>query len=228
MERFGEIFLDQFRFTSELTGNANPGATWMWILLVIGVFGMIFSFERFFSLWFKYGNVSPEKFMEQVNKNVTAGDYDKALATSKKLQSNALPYVIMKGVEAAKSVDHPDFRTIQNGVDTAMMEIMPKLQTGTSYINLIGSVATLVGLAGTIFGLILAFDAVGQPGIPASQKSQMLASGISAAMGTTIGGLFIAVPMNVIYTVVIGKITKIVDSIDEHAVKFINLVQRVK
>ena len=45
---------------------------------------------------------------------------------------------------------------------------------------------------------------------------------------TTIGGLFIAVPMNVIYTVVIGKITKIVDSIDEHAVKFINLVQRVK
>lgn len=228
MDKFIQIFLDQFNRVSEITGLENPGFIWMWILLITGIIGIIFSAERLFTLWFKYGSVSPDKFMSQINKNVSAGDFEKAYEVSRKLQGNALPYVIMKGVAAAKSVDHPDFRTIQNGVDTAMMEIMPRLQARTTYINLIGSVSTLIGLAGTIFGLILAFDAVGQPGIPEQQKSQMLAAGISAAMGTTIAGLFIAVPMNVIYTIIIGKITRIVDSIDEHGVKFINLIQRVK
>lgn len=230
MDRFFLIFTDQFRFVSQMPGanfgQDNPGAIWMWILASLGVIGALFSLERIFKLWAIYGSVNSEKFMKNVLNLTKAGDYRKAYDICKKSQNNALSYVIMRGVETLSSEKTADYRTVQSGLDTAVMEIMPKLQSKTAYINLIASVATLIGLAGTIFGLILAFDAVGQPGIAEAQKSQMLASGISAAMGTTIGGLFIAVPVNVIYTIIIGKITKIIDDIDEWGVKFINLTQR--
>lgn len=231
MKQFWMIFIDQFRFVSDFgatKGQPNPGAIWMWVLLALFVVGAYIALEKFMSLWLKYGSISSEKFMTEVNKYVENGDLDKAHVLAKKFKRNALPYVIMSGLEAAKSIQQPDFRTIQNGIDTSVMEIMPKLQARISYINLIASVATLIGLAGTIFGLILAFDAVGQPGIPEAQKSQMLAAGISAAMGTTIAGLFIAVPMNIIYTIILNKITRIIDDIDEWGVKFINLTQRMK
>jgi len=229
MGKFLDIFMDQFRTISTYgnqAGNPNDGYIWMWILSVVLIIGIFISFERFFYLWMKAGSVNAEKFMSNVMKHSENKDFEKAHEFCKKANSASLPYVIGKGVAAAKSRETAEFRIVQNGVDTAMMEVMPKLQARTAYINLIGSVATLIGLAGTIFGLILAFDAVGQPGIPEGQKSQMLASGISAAMGTTIAGLFIAIPMNILYTIIIGKITKIIDDIDEWSVKFVNLVQR--
>ena len=226
MGRFVDIFIDQFRTISTLQGTENPGYVWMWILMVVLVIGILISLERFFFLWMKAGSVNAEKFMANVMKHSENKDFEKAHEFCRKAKGSSLPYVIGKGVAAAKAKETAEFRIVQNGVDTAMMEIMPQLQARTAYINLIGSVATLIGLAGTIFGLILAFDAVGQPGIPEAQKSQMLASGISAAMGTTIAGLFIAIPMNILYTVIIGKISKIIDDIDEWSVKFVNLVQR--
>ncbi len=230
MERFFQIFVDQFRSVSQLPGanqgQANPGAIWMWILAFLGVVGILFTLERVFKLWLVYGSVNYEKFMQNILKLTKAKEFNKAHDICKKAKGNALPYVIMRGLETISPDKDADYRTVQTGLDTAVMELMPKLQARTAYINLIASVATLIGLAGTIFGLILAFDAVGQPGIAEAQKSQMLASGISAAMGTTIGGLFIAVPTNIIYTIIIGKITKIIDDIDEWGVKFINLTQR--
>lgn len=225
MGRFLEIFFDQFRSTSAITGDTNPAAMWMWLLLIVGVIGVIVAVERIVYL-FRVGSLDAAKFMTPVMKNVEAGNIDKAFDICRRAKHVALPYVIMRGIYAVKSVERPDFRTIQDGVDVAMMELMPKLQSRISYVNLIGSISTLIGLAGTIFGLILAFDAVANA--PEHLKAQQLASGISAAMSTTIAGLLIAIPMNVLYTFIINKITKIIDDIDEWSVKFVNLVQRVK
>ena len=231
MGTFGKIFIDQFRTTytyGTSAGTENAGAAWMWILLAIGVLGVLLSAERMFTLWMKFGAVNAEKFMAPVMKHVESGELNKAFDLCKKVDGSALPYVIMKGIDAARQHEHPDWRTIQDGIDMAMIEIMPKLQARISYINLIASVATLIGLAGTIFGLILAFDAVGQPGVNEATKSAMLAAGISAAMGTTIAGLFIAVPMQVVYSIINNKLSKILDDVDEWGVKFVNLIQRVK
>lgn len=231
MNTFWTIFIDQFRqvYTYGTSkGAENAGAAWMWLLLVIGVLGVLLCIERAYTLWMRFGAINAEKFMVPVMKHVESGELNKAFELCSKAQSAALPYVIMKGIDAARMTDHPDWRTIQDGIDMAMIEVMPKLQTRLSYINLIASVATLIGLAGTIFGLILAFDAVGQPGVNEATKSAMLAAGISAAMGTTIAGLFIAVPMQVIYSIITNKLTSILDDVDEWGVKFVNLIQRVK
>ncbi len=231
MDTFWKIFLDQFRSTytyGTSKGAENAGAAWMWILLALGLLGVLLAAERMYKLWMCFGAVNAEKFMVPVMKHVESGELNKAFDLCNKAQASALPYVIMRGIDAARMHEHPDWRTIQDGIDMAMIEIMPKLQARLSYINLIASVATLIGLAGTIFGLILAFDAVGQPGVNEATKSAMLAAGISAAMGTTIAGLFIAVPMQVVYSIINNKLAKILDDVDEWGVKFVNLIQRVK
>jgi biopolymer transport protein ExbB/TolQ len=86
------------------------------------------------------------------------------------------------------------------------------------------NVATLTGLMGTIFGLIIAFDAVGGEGIPEADKTRYLAAGISAAMNTTIFGLMVAIPSLIVYTFLTNRTTKIIDEMDEHLVKLINLI----
>ena len=89
---------------------------------------------------------------------------------------------------------------------------------------MIGNVATLIGLMGTIYGLIVAFNAVSQAGYDAAQKSAFLAAGISTAMNTTLMGLAIAVPSILVYTFINNKTVQIIDDIDEHTVKLINLL----
>ena len=78
---------------------------------------------------------------------------------------------------------------VRPGRMVATLKVIPQLEKRTGYLATIGNVATLLGLMGTIYGLILSFAAVGQPGIDAAAKSTLLASGIAAAMNTTFMGL---------------------------------------
>jgi biopolymer transport protein ExbB/TolQ len=77
---------------------------------------------------------------------------------------------------------------------------------------------------GTIYGLILAFRAVSAPGIDPTEKARLLAAGISTAMNTTLAGLLIAVPSTLFYSYLQSRTKKIIDEIDEHSVKLINLL----
>ena len=79
---------------------------------------------------------------------------------------------------------------------------------------------------GTIYGLIIAFRSVSAPGIDVAEKSRLLAHGISVAMNTTLAGLAIAIPSIAFYTILHNKTNRIIDEIDEHTVKLINLITR--
>ena len=89
---------------------------------------------------------------------------------------------------------------------------------------MLANVATLTGLMGTIYGLILSFTAVSGEGVPEAEKSKVLAKGISTAMNTTIFGLMVAIPTLIAYTFISNKTAKIIDELDEHLVKLINLI----
>jgi biopolymer transport protein ExbD len=86
------------------------------------------------------------------------------------------------------------------------------------FILMFGNISTLLGLMGTIYGLILSFAAVAQPGVAAVEKSSMLASGISTAMNTTLLGLIIAVPCMLVYAILRSKVAVCTQEIDRYAV----------
>ena len=139
-------------------------------------------------------------------------------------KDKALAKVVSAGLRKVASTETIDFRAIQNSVDEGTLEVIPKLQERTGFLAMIGNIATLIGLMGTIYGLILAFSAVSEPGYDAAQKSAFLAAGISTAMNTTLMGLAIAVPAIICYTFLHNKTMQIIDDIDEHTVKLINLI----
>lgn len=211
---------------SEILRNFSPevaGWQFMWILLIPAIFTVAIAVERGIYILIK-SDINAPKFMAEIRKLVTAGEYGKALDLCTSAKDRALPKVVACGLRAVKDKEEVDFRTIQNQVDEGMLEVIPKLQERTNFLAMLANIATLIGLMGTIYGLILAFRAVSAPGIDQAEKARLLAAGISTAMNTTLTGLIIAVPAILFYTLLLNKTTKIIDEIDEHTVKLINLL----
>jgi biopolymer transport protein ExbB/TolQ len=199
------------------------GWIFMWILLFVAGFMIAIAIERTLYIYFR-SSIDAPRFMAQIRKWVLQKDYKRAIALCRRMQSKALPQVVLAGLNKVSKMQKPSFRAIQNAVDEGTLEVIPRLQARTSYLAMIGNVATLIGLMGTIYGLIIAFRSVSAPGIDVAEKSRLLAHGISVAMNTTLSGLAVAIPSIFMYTILHTKTNRIVDEIDEHTVKLINLM----
>jgi len=199
------------------------GWIFMWILLVVAGFMIAIAIERTYYIYIR-SNIDASRFMAQIRKLVGKKDYKRAIALCLKVKEKALPQIVLTGLVKASKIQNPSFRSIQNAVDEGTLEVIPKLQARTNYLAMIGNIATLIGLMGTIYGLIIAFRSVSAPGIDVAEKSRLLAHGISVAMNTTLSGLAVAIPSILIYTVLHNKTNRIIDEVDEHTVKLINLI----
>jgi biopolymer transport protein ExbB len=111
---------------------------------------------------------------------------------------------------------------IEIAMEESMMEIIPQLEKRTAYVALGANVATLLGLLGTIIGLIHAFTAVANAN-PA-EKADLLGASISVAMNTTAFGLIAAIPLLVMHSVLAAKTSEIVDSLEMASVKALNII----
>ena len=115
---------------------------------------------------------------------------------------------------------------VEVAMEEGLMETVPRLEKRTHYLATFANIATLLGLLGTIMGLIQAFTAVANAN-PA-EKADMLSASISVAMNTTAFGLMAAIPLLLIYTVLQTKTTELVDSLEMASVKFLNILTERK
>src|SRR5210317_1157694 len=111
---------------------------------------------------------------------------------------------------------------IEIAMEEGLMEVIPRLEKRTHYLATYANLATLLGLLGTIMGLINAFTAVSSAN-PA-EKADLLSASISVAMNTTAFGLMAAIPLLLIYSVLQTKTTELVDSLEMASVKFLNIM----
>lgn len=201
----------------------SPGSFFMYFIALFGALALAIAAERIYYIVVR-SNVNADKFMAEIRKLVAGGNMERAIQLCEKGKQKALPFVVLRGLKRANESEELDFRAIQNAVDEGTLEVIPKLKERTSYLSMLANVATLTGLMGTIYGLILSFQAVGAEGISPEDKSRLLASGIAAAMNTTIFGLMVAIPTLMVYTYIVNRTSKIIDELDEHLVKLINLI----
>jgi biopolymer transport protein ExbB/TolQ len=113
-------------------------------------------------------------------------------------------------------------RHLQNSFDEAGLQAIPHVEAGLFWFDIIAQVSTLLGLLGTIFGLVASFDALAHA--PEADKSRLLTEGISMAMGTTAYGLMVAIPTMLIKGALQARADKIINDIDEYSVKTINQI----
>lgn len=212
-------FLSMFLYSFN---TSQAGWIFMWVILGAGVFGLAISLERLIFLTSR-GTFRVELFVKDVIGNIQKSDVAAAQRIVEKSGKMALGQVFKAALQEAGS----GAERIRNAVDEATLRVIPKLEKRTSFLGTIGNIATLIGLMGTIYGLIIAFAAVGKPGIDPAEKSTLLAQGIAAAMNTTYLGLAIAIPALALYTFFKGKTQNIIDQIDEHSLRLVNvLVER--
>jgi len=195
----------------------DSGGGWMYVIAFTSVVGLGIIVERFIFLFFKY-NINASAFMGQIQKLVMANNIDRAIKLCNAAPNAALPKVIKAGLTRANKGE----MEIANAIEEATLEVVPVVQKRTPTLGGVANVATLLGLLGTIVGLIQAFSAL-ESAAP-DQRAAALAKGISVAMNTTAFGLIVAIPCMTAQMFLQSVTTKILNEIDQYSVKLENLL----
>jgi len=205
------------------------GGFFMYAILIASIFGLTIIFERFYKVGFQF-RIRSRAFMAKVFHHVKSREIDQAIQLCSRSQA-PLPIIVKAGLERynqqgeVKDPCHSsNVSEIQNAVDEATMEQLPRIARRTEYLNMIANISTLMGLLGTIQGLIQAFQAVSH--VDAAQKATVLAGGISMALNTTAFGLMVAIPCMVSYSILNSMSDQLLDDIDQFSLKLINFLKQ--
>ncbi|MBN2355795.1 MotA/TolQ/ExbB proton channel family protein [candidate division KSB1 bacterium] len=183
------------------------GGSVMFIILFCLLIGLSIMIERIIYIRFK-NRIDTETFVNRLTELIKSKNITRAVEYCSQSDA-ALPRIVKAGIlEYGKSSTD-----IQNAMELAALTEIPKLEKRTQYLSMVANVATLLGLLGTIFGLIASFHAV--MGADAADKATLLSAGIAVAMNTTAFGLMVAIPCLVVYSYLVEKTNELVDEINE-------------
>ncbi len=200
-----------------IVGFFQEGGVFMYPIVIVLALGLAISIERF--IYLGKTSVTNRMVWKKITPFIKAGKFQEAVSVTSKSQS-AIGQILTYGLYRIKSAARRD--DIEKAMEESLMEVMPRLEKRTHYLATFANIATLLGLLGTIIGLINAFTAVASAN-PA-EKADLLSASISVAMNTTAFGLMVAIPLLLLHTVLQSKTTNIVDSLEMASVKFLNAV----
>jgi biopolymer transport protein ExbB len=202
----------------ELGHFIKEGGFPSWMVVLVAVLATAISIERWIRIQFQY-SVNSRAFMAKLRKYILSDNIDRAISLCNSKSHALLPKVLKSGLTRAKD----SVQDIQNAIDETTLEVLPKLEARSLYLPVLGNLATLIGLFGTILGLIFAFKGSGD-GVDAVQRQAFLQQAIAVAMHTTALGVFVAIPCLFVHSVLQSKINAIISDIDQYSVKLINLL----
>ncbi|MDJ0849230.1 MAG: MotA/TolQ/ExbB proton channel family protein [Myxococcota bacterium] len=200
-----------------IVGFFVTGGPFMYPILVVFAVGAAIAVERYITL--SLVTARNQKAWSQVQPALMNGDFDEARELTSQ-DDSAVSRLLAMGLARQGAVRRRE--DIEIAMEEGMMEIIPQLEKRTPYVALASSIATLLGLLGTIMGLIQAFTAVANAN-PA-EKADLLSASISVAMNTTAFGLMVAIPLLITNTVLTSKTGEIVDSLEMASVKALNVI----
>jgi biopolymer transport protein ExbB/TolQ len=190
----------------------------MFSILAVLIISLGLVIERAYRLWKDYDTVNSEGFMAMVQKMVMNNSIENAIRLCKKARPALLPYVLAEGLKRSNDSS----QEIQNAVDCAILSVVPRVNKYVAFLATTANVATLLGLLGTIFGLMRSFAAVAVA--TGAQKQTLLAEGIAEALNATSFGLSVALFCLFTYGVLGAKQASLIDDINKNAAKLIDLL----
>ena len=195
----------------------HKGGLFMYPILLVFVAGMAITVER----WFRLTRIRSvnRKMWDVLHPMLAKGEFGKAREITNKDKSTVSQ---MLGMGLARQGAVRRREDIEIAMEESMMEIIPQLEKRTPYVALLSNIATLLGLLGTIMGLIQAFTAVANAN-PA-EKADLLSASISVAMNTTAFGLMCAIPLLFFHAKLTSTAGQIVDSLEMASVKALNSI----
>ncbi len=183
-------------------------------ILGMGLFAFALMIERVKSLYFTY-SIDADKFMTKLMKLVDEDKIEEGITYCAANEKKPLAHVMKRILERSDRDD----AAIEMSLDIAAGEVAPGLSKNLNYLAMASNVVTLIGLLGTVVGLIMSFKAVSFA--DPSQKQTLLADGISLAMHATAMGLLVAIPTMLVYSFLHAKQGRLFSEIDRSANKLI-------
>ncbi len=204
-------------FIYSMVGFFVTGGPFMYPILIVFAVGAAIALERYITLTIV--TTKNQSLWTKVQPALVEGDFEKARELTSE-DDSTISRLLSMGLARQGAVRRRE--DIEIAMEESMMEIIPQLEKRTPYVALASNIATLLGLLGTIMGLIEAFTAVANAN-PA-EKADLLSASISVAMNTTAFGLIVAIPLLVTNTVLMAKTSNIIDSLEMASVKALNVI----
>ena len=195
----------------------KQGGAFMYPIMIVLALGLAIAIERY--TYLTMSGSSNRALWKKIVPYLKAGNFQQAAAVTGKSKA-AIGTILTYGLYRIKSARRRD--DVEKAMEESLMEVLPRLEKRTHYLATFANIATLLGLLGTIIGLIRAFTAVSNAN-PAD-KADLLSASISVAMNTTAFGLMVAIPLLMMHAVLQTKTTQIVDSLEMASVKFLNAI----
>lgn len=179
-----------------------------WVIVTVGTAAFSLAAERFYTLYYKYG-MNFDDFALKIQNLIGQKKHEEALVLCHELKSKPLAQAFKTIIEKSDQSEDSIFQAH----DIALAETLPLVARRLHHISMTANVATLLGLLGTIQGLIASFAAVAAA--DPAQKQALLANGISIAMYTTALGLIVSIPLMIAYSFLVSRQNEIVGKIQE-------------
>ncbi|MFK8138061.1 MAG: MotA/TolQ/ExbB proton channel family protein [Bdellovibrionales bacterium] len=195
----------------------TEGGVAIWAILALGGFGLVVTAERVKALYFTF-SMNSHEFLNKIGGYIKSDNIEEAISFAAAHEKAPMGHITKSVLSRANRDD----QSIQQALDISFSEVIPKITKRMGYLTMVSNVATLIGLLGTIQGLIMSFEAVSFA--DPSQKQTLLAQGISTSMNTTAFGLAVAIPIMVIYSFLHSKQSSIMEDVTESSSKLIDLL----
>lgn len=198
----------------------SSDAMWMWAILIAQIVSVAIIIERAVALFVKR-KTNQKNLSKMIAEDIRSGNLEKALRRSQQIgMTEPLGVVAAAGIQAA--IDMGGKEEIQLKMDEVLLEENSRVEKRIGFLAMFANVATLLGLLGTITGLIHSFAGISNAN--AAEKATILSQGISLAMNVTAYGLLVAVPALVMYAVLQNRATRLTDDLNKAALNlFIQL-----
>lgn len=193
------------------------GGFWMWPILAIQLFSIAIVIERVYALYVKR-KLNYKQVADSFEDGIRRGELDAVIERARAMENNGVAKAIVAGSRAAKSLGGKD--EIQGKMDEVLITENGMLDRRVGFLSMLGNVATLTGLLGTITGMIKSFAAVSYAN-PA-EKAALLAAGISEAMNATAYGLIAAIPALVAFSILQNRANRLAEDLNQSALRAFN------
>ena len=202
-------------FLSSIAKSFVAGGAFMYPILLVGAVAIAITIERYVTL--ARMGARDRRTWARVESVLTSGEFDQARELLSK-DDSSLARLLSMGLALQGAVRRRD--DVEKAMQEGMMEIVPQLEKRTHYLAMLANVATLLGLLGTVSGLIHAFAAVAT--VNPAEKANLLSASISEAMNCTAFGLVTAVPILVVHALLQSKTQRLNDGLEAAAIRFLN------
>lgn len=197
----------------------QDGGRLMWVNLGVLIFVLATIAERLYALTFRL-RVNDKEFFASIEPLILAGNFDRAIKICQTSTDAAVPHVVRQAIKYARN----GRLAIVGAIDEAVSDVMPKVNKRAGVLWGLANLATLIGLVGTVFGLIQSFAAISLAA--PDQKSTLLTTGIAHAMSNTAFGLAIATFCVGAHMLISSMARGVLMSVDHAAIRIENLLSR--